>query len=180
MLGKVGMGVAGGAMLGGLQPVTTGADQGPMTKLITGDQAPSFAQQKLEQMGIGAMVGGVIPGMAQAGRGLYGAVKPLVNPSGVASDFLGNILGSKAGQVAQNLRGAPSLVPGSMPTSAQVGGVPELVQVEKALANQSPDFKTALMDRQLGNNAARFDAVQNVAGTPASLQASVAARRAAV
>jgi hypothetical protein len=165
-LGKIGLGAAEGSLIGSTNPVT--------------DPNGSFAQQKGLQMGTGALAGGALPAVGQAARGLYGAVKPLVNPNSVATDFLGNVLGGKAPLVAQNLRSAPTYVPGSVPTSAQVGGVPELVQVEKSLANQSPDFKTALMERKQANDQARVSAVQNVAGTPDTLQAAKDARRSAI
>lgn len=42
-----------------------------------------------------------------------------------------------------NVQNAPTFVPGSVPTSAQVSGVPELVMAEKALGNQFPSFRAA-------------------------------------
>jgi hypothetical protein len=153
-----------GSVLGSLQPVTQG----------------DFAQQKTAQTALGTAAGGVFPLIARAGQEIYNAGVPLVNPMGAARDFVGRVLGDAAPQVAQNLRSAPTLVPGSLPTAAQVGQSIPLVQAEKALANQSPEFKGALAARGQANNQARLDAIQNVAGTPQTLQAAQDARRTAI
>lgn len=161
------------ALSGALQGATYGA-----MNPITSDG--SFASQKLGQMGMGAALGGTLPVLGSAASSAYGVAKPIINPNGVATDFLQNILGNQAPQVAQYLRSAPTYVPGSLPTSAQAAGVPQLVQAEKALANQFPDFKTALMDRAIANNTARTGAVQGIAGDAATMQALKDARRAAI
>jgi hypothetical protein len=166
LLQKTLSGALQGGAIAGLNPVT--------------DTNDSFAKQKAAQIGFGTLAGGALPALASGANGAYGVVKPLVNPTGVARDFLGRILGNDAPQVAQNLRQAPSLVPGSMPTSAQVGQSIPLVQAEKAFANQSPDFKSAMMARSQANNQARLDAIQGVAGTPETLRAAKDARRAAI
>lgn len=157
-------GVLQGGAIGANQPVTSG----------------DFAQQKAGQVGLGAATGGALPVLGSLGRQAYGLVKPIVNPGGVAADFYGRLLGSDAAAVAARLKASTQLVPGSAPTSAQVGGSVPLVQAEKALANQSPDFKGAMMNRQLGNNASRLDAIQQVAGTDQTLAAAQQARRDAI
>lgn len=110
--------------------------------------------------------------MAGVARQAYGLIKPFVNPQGIASDFVANLVGDQAGAVNARLKGAQQLVPGSTPTAAQVAGSTPLVQAEKALANQSPDFKGALVNRGVANNAARLNAIQQVAGTPETLAAA--------
>lgn len=67
-----------------------------------------------------------------------------------------------------------------MPTAAQVANIPELVMAEKALGNQFPAFRAAQMARMNANNGARLDALQQLAGSPADLDAAITARRAAV
>lgn len=91
----------------------------------------------------GAATGGGINGAASAIGAGANALKPLFSPSATARDYLSNVLGDKAPSVIQNLKNAPTFVPGSMPTTAQVGGSPELVMAEKALGNQFPAFKAA-------------------------------------
>src|SRR5450830_1706458 len=79
--------------------------------------------------------------------------------------------------VLARLREAQSLVPGSMPTTAQVAGVPELVMAEKVLKN-NPAYRGAFEDRSIANNAARLGELLKVAKTPQHLQDAVAARSA--
>jgi hypothetical protein len=166
LLQKILSGALQGTALGASQPVT--------------DAQGNFAQQKVGQTVLGTLTGGALPVAARAGQEVYNAAATLANPMGVARSFIGRVLGDDAANVAQNLRAAPTLVPGSMPTSAQVGQSIPLVQVEKALANQSPEFKGALAARGQERNQARIDAIQSVAGTPQTLQAAQDARRAAI
>lgn len=130
------------------------------------------------QIGAGALTGGGLSGAGGVLSGIGRGLQPLINPQATARSYVGNLLGDKAPQVLQNLQNAPTFVPGSMPTAAQVAGSPELVMAEKALSNQFPAFKAAQMARSNANNAARIDALQGVAGTPQDLAASLATRKA--
>ena len=161
-------GGAQGATYGALNPVTSGADT-------------NFAQQKLGQTGMGAVVGGAAPLVAKGAGALYNAARPMVDPmSVVRNNFIPGLAGDNPAALAAKLRTAPTYVPGSIPTTAQAAGTPDLVQAEKALANQSPDFKTAMMLRGNANNAARLSALQQVAGTPDTMNAAMQARRDAI
>lgn len=82
---------------------------------------------------------------------------------------------AEAAATASNIRGAQTFVPGSMPTTAQVAQTPLMVQTEKAAGN-IPAFKTAMADRAIQNNNARWQALMGVAQTPEALQAAQAAR----
>ncbi|MFP3607904.1 hypothetical protein, partial [Paraburkholderia sp. SIMBA_053] len=77
------------------------------------------------------------------------------------------------------IRTAPTFVQGSAPTTAQAAPSPVLVATEKAAANDNPDFKIALTARENANNQARWDALNQIARTPADLDAAIAAREAA-
>jgi len=168
VLQKVLSGAAQGALYGSLNPVTdTGTGQ-------------SFAGQKLSQTGTGAALGGAIPAIGNTLGGAYNVLKPLANPGAVVRDYLGNLVGDQAGAVAARLRSAPSYVTGSVPTAAQAGGSVALVQAEKALANQSPAFKTALAERDIANNAARWQPLNQLAGDPATMAAAKDARTSAI
>ena len=95
-------------------------------------------------------------------------------------DNLSNLLGNRnAADVLKRIANAPKLVDGSLPTTAQVAGVPQLVMAEKTLSN-NPAYKVALMERQNANDAARLAALDKVAGTPEQLTAATKARSDAV
>lgn len=170
--GKMALGAAQGAAGAGLMP--TAAPQP--------DQ--SFAGQKAHQMALGAGFGAASPLVAGAagwlGKGLWNVAQPVLQPGKVVGQGLANAIDPQAAaDVAQNIRGAQQFVPGSMPTTAQAGANPVLVQTEKALANSSPDFKTVLTQRGIDNNDARWSALAGVAQDPATLDAAVQARSAA-
>ncbi|WP_261543595.1 lytic transglycosylase domain-containing protein [Burkholderia multivorans] len=129
--------------------------------------------------GVGAATPAAIGAVAGAARSAYNAVRPILDPRGYVGRQLANALGNDAAQAASNIRSAPTFVPGSTPTTAQAGANPVLVATEKAAANANPDFRSALMQRAIDNNNARWQALMNVAGTPADIQAAKAARETA-
>jgi len=127
---------------------------------------PQVGKNLLAGAGIGAGLPAVFNIARGAGGAVYNAARPLLNPLDYVGEGLANAIGDDAAQVAANIRGAQTFVPGSLPTTAQVAGNPLLVQTQKALDNQSPDFKNALLQRGIDNNAARWQALNQVAGTP--------------
>jgi hypothetical protein len=180
---KVGARAAGGAAQGAAmataQPVDTSTS---LSDLVTGSQAPSFWDQKLGQVGTGAAFGGALP-VAAAGVGsAWNAGKraiaesPILNPSTYAAKQIGIQLGADAPTITGDLVGAPTYVPGSAPTAAQAGADPRLVMMEKSLANENPKFKAALAARENANNAARLQAVADVAKTPQALADAITQR----
>jgi len=159
-LGSVGNGalrLAGGAINGGA---------------VSGIIDPSTA-------GSGALIGGAIPGAAgllgATGNAIKNVAMPALDPGQYVTQQIADKLGPDLPSVINNLRNAPQLVPGSMPTAAQVGGSPALVQIEKAAAN-FPDAKTQFMQQELQNNNARWQAIRDVAGQPGQLDQAVADR----
>jgi len=180
---KVGSRVAAGAAQGAAMAVAQPVAAAPtVTDLVTGNAAPDFWDQKLGQAEMGAALGGAIPaagtGIGAAWNASKRAMAPIVNPSGYAAQQIAQQLGADAPKVGGDLAAAPTYVPGSMPTAAQAGADPRLVMMEKALSNQSPSFKAALAARENANNAARLDAVGNVAQTPDALAQALAQRSA--
>jgi hypothetical protein len=160
LAGKLGLGAAqgaaGGAILSGGDPTQTA---------------------------VGGLLGGAGPlvsaGARAAGQGLWNAVRPVLQPTKYVGEGLAGAMNqAEAAQAAANIRGAQQFVPGSLPTTAQVAQTPVLVQTEKAAANM-PAMKTAMMQRAIDNNDARWNALMGVAGTPADIQAAQAARDAA-
>jgi hypothetical protein len=167
LAGRLGLGAAQGAAGAAMMP--------------TSDQ--NFWTNKAEQVGLGGLLGGATPlataGAGALGRGLWGAVQPLVQPTQfVGRGLAGAMEPAEAAQAAANIRGAQQFVPGSQPTAAQVAQTPVMVQTEKAAANM-PAFKTAMAQRAVDNNDARWQALMGVAGTPADLTAAQTAREAA-
>ncbi|MDE2040753.1 MAG: hypothetical protein KGJ45_12160, partial [Elusimicrobia bacterium] len=136
----------------------------------------------------GGAIGAIAPSAALgAGRAIAavpenirGAVQPFTNPQAYVGNQLASKLGPDAADIAANIRNAPEFVPGSMPTTAQAGANPTLVATEKALANTSPDFKIGLANREAENNAARWNALGEIAQTQLDLKNSIANRDNAV
>lgn len=180
LAGKVASGAAQGAAIGAVQPVDTSTS---LSDLVGGGAPASYWDQKLHQVEGGAAFGGAVPiastGVGAAWNRAKAAALPVVNPSKYAGQQLGVQLGADAPTVANDLANAPQYVPGSVPTAAQAGANPRLVQIEKALANQDANFKAALAARENANNAARLQVVGDVAQTPAALQAAIDSRNAA-
>jgi hypothetical protein len=169
--GKIGLGALQGAAGAGMMPTADPSN------------GQSFAAQKATQMGLGAALGGAAPaavgGATAIGRGIWNVAQPVVQPGRfVGNGLAGAMSPQDAAAVAQSIRGAQQFVPGSLPTTAQAGASPMLVQTEKALANDSPDFRTALLNRTIGNNDARWQALMGVAQDQTALDAATQARSA--
>ena len=166
--------LAAGAVQGGI-----GAGMMP----TTGDSDQTFGQQKLTQVGVGSALGAATPAVTGIGRwvgkNIWNTVQPVVQPGRFVGQGLASAMDpTEAAQAAGNIRNAPQFVPGSAPTTAQAAATPTLVQTEKAAGN-IPQFKTALTNRLIDNNDARWSALMGVAQDPAALDAANQARSAA-
>lgn len=168
-----GMQILGAAGAGAGQSVAQEAGAGPMGQLA-GSVLGGLAGAAAPSVGLAAA-----RGAAAIPANVRGVVQPLTNPQAYVGNQLAQTLGLDAAQVAANIRGAQQFVPGSVPTTAQVGATPTLVATEKALANISPEFKMSLAQRQADNNAARWGILSDVAQTPDALAAAQSARQAA-
>ncbi len=176
-----GMGNAVGRMIGaGVGNAATGAGLSAGTAIDSSQPYwPQVGQNALFGAGTGVAVPAIAGGVAGLGRAAYNAARPLFNPRDYVGQQFANAVGNDAAQVANNIRNAPAYVAGSAPTTAQAGATPFLVQTEKATANSNPTFRTALEQRNVDNNDARWQALTGIAGTPADMQAAQAARDAA-
>lgn len=197
---KLASGVTTGAVVGATQPVFNAGER-DLTSLITDQQPVDYWSEKAKQVGLGATLGGSLSGLAATGGAAVNALRPVVSPKSAVGDQLIKGL-SKAKAAAQangpqdaaaglpaltgsrdprdvlaRLQSAAPLVEGSLPTTAQVAGVPELVMAEKALKN-NPAYRGPFEDRAIANNQARLAQLLKVAKTPADLQAAVNARAA--
>jgi hypothetical protein len=167
LAGKLGLGAAQGAAGAAVQPVET--------------PGSNFWTQKAEQVGIGGGLGAAGPlvaaGARAAGNGLWNVVQPVIQPERFVGRGMTNMMApADAATAAANIRNAQQFVPGSVPTTAQVAQTPFMVQTEKAAANNVPAFKTAVAQRGIENNNARWQALMGVAQDQGALDAATQAR----
>ena len=166
--------IPGAATLGGAAVIGTG----------TGLLAPSAStEETLKNAALGGALG---VGGNLLGRGagaLWNVGKGLIQPftskgqESIAASTLRQFASDPA-KAAQNLRSAQELVPGSIPTMAQAADDVGLAQLERTLVN-NPETAGRLAEQYAAQRAARLQALQGVAGTPAAREAAVAARQAA-
>ena len=152
--------------------IVSGAAQGGVLALsnpVTADG--DYWDEKKKQIGVGGAIGGAIPVLGAAAKGLYNVVKPIVNPNGVVSDALAEWIPGGA----KTLDDVKELVPGSKPTTAQVVANPDIVAAEKALSN-NPTYKPLFDARANANNEARLATLADIAKTPNDLEAAIQAR----
>ncbi len=135
----------------------------------TGLAAPSESAQ--ETIGNTALGGALGPGSLLLGRGLGAAVsggRGLVEPftktgqEAIAARTLQQFASNPA-KAAENMRTAPTLVPGSRPTMAQAADDSGLAQLERTLRN-NPETGPLIQSQIDAQRAARLGAVQDIAG----------------
>lgn len=199
---KLASGVTTGAVVGAAQPVYGAGDRN-LESLITDSHPVDYWSEKAKQVGLGAALGGGLSGLGSAGGAVIDALRPLLSPKSTVGDQLLRGLGKASDAATTNtapevalraeanlpvltgsrnptdvlarLQSAGQLVPGSLPTTAQVGGVPELVMAEKVLKN-NPAYRGPFEDRAIANNQARLGQLLSIAKTPADLQKAIDAR----
>jgi len=156
-----------GAALSALQPVNAPTDQ--------------FAQQKLEQMATGFVLGPVVEGGVKAVGGLLNTLKGLT-PTG-RQEFMQKQLNELAGadrtKVIEALRDAKEIVSGSRPTVAQaIADIPSAVELAAAQSKLAAKPKVAggFQERLVEQQAARARELQSIAGTEAQKATLIAER----
>lgn len=153
-------GVAGGIQ-GGLTPVETGATGMPMYEEMGKDAAIGAA--------IGAPLGVVAPAISAFGskvaQGARGLVEPLYEQGQerILGRFLRETAGGESAKAMRNLRAAQPLVAGSMPTAAEVAGVPSLAALQRTAVGISPASTNLVAARQQAQIEARANALRNIA-----------------
>lgn len=161
---------ATGAGLAALQPVASPDEQ--------------FAEKKLQQMGIGAVLGPLTEGGVKAATALAGLVKGLT-PSGreaALKKYVDELAGPDKDKVIAALQDAKELVTGSRPTVAQaLADIPssaELIAAQRKLASK-PGMVGKFAERAAEQQAARVRAIEGIAGTDAQ-RAALATERTSV
>jgi hypothetical protein len=161
-----------------LPKIVSGAVQGGVVAASNPvDNGQPYWAQKRDQVQTGAELGGAIPVGAAVIGGAYNAGRnallPLTSPNTIVQQGL-----QRFGVSPDSLGGTAELVPGSMPTTAQLAQNPQIVAAEKALAN-NPAYKPLFDARQAANNDARWNVINGIAQSPEALQAAIQARKAA-
>jgi hypothetical protein len=99
----------------------------------------------------------------------YNAIKGAVEPfyEGGRNKIIGRALrefaGNDADLAVRNLKNAPELVQGSMPTVGQSAGVPSLAALERTAMATSPEASNALAARKLAQSNAQVNALEGIA-----------------
>lgn len=166
LAGKLGLGAAQGASGASMMPVENPGND--------------FWTQKAEQAGVGGALGAATPlaaaGAGALGRGLWNVAQPVLQPGKfVGQGVAGAMSPAEAAAAASNIRNAQQFVPGYQPGTAALAQSPFLIQTEKAAGNL-PGVKTALMNRNISNNAAVWDTLNQVGGTDLDLKNAIGAR----
>jgi len=152
---------ATGAIQGGLMPVETGETGMPMYEEMGKNAAIGAA--------IGAPLGAVAPVVSNLASRAFQSAKGMVEPfyergqEQIVGRFLREAAGGETAQAMRNLRAAQPLVAGSMPTAAEVAGVPSLAALQRTAVANSPVAGNLIAARQAAQNEARANALRNIA-----------------
>ncbi len=161
-------------LIRGTSLAANGAGQGAAINLLTGDPNATAGQNMLTGATAGAVLGpvgaAVGQGVARVGDGLMGLVRPFYD--GGRNYIADTALAKAAGKSALVMNDA-TLVPGSVPTTAQAYANPGLASVERAVASVRPN---EFANRLTSNNEARADFLRSQTGTPTDIEAADLAR----
>lgn len=174
--GRLAAGAGAGAAGSLLQPVS---------------EAPSefgdFAAEKVEQLGLGAVLGGLIQGGVE---GIKGGAKFLVELSKpmtkngqkkIIQEYFDDLAGPDKAKFISALSKADEIVAGSKPTAAEaLSDIPEAVNIATAQERlaRTKEAAPVFARRAAEQEQARLAAVREVAGQPGELEAAIAARAA--
>jgi hypothetical protein len=150
-----------------------GGIQGGLTPVETGETGMPMYEQMGKNAGVGVAIGvplGVAaPAISAAGSKLYQGAKGLVEPlyeqgqQRILGRFLRETAGGESAKAMRNLRAAQPLVAGSMPTAAEVAGVPSLAALQRTAVGISPASTNLVAARQQAQTEARANALRNIA-----------------
>lgn len=154
--------------------------QGALIGAASPVAGPDYGDQKLGQIGTGALTGPLVKmggdALINTGSAIKNAAAPILSPEKYVARQLASKLGSDLPDVLNNIKTAPTFIQGSQPLTDQVAGSSTLVQMSKALQNASPDYKNAVVNRMADNDTQRLATLQGVAQTPQALSNAVATR----
>lgn len=154
---------------------TIGAAQGAL--LTPGDLKERAKSAAWGGVGGG---GGILAGRALAagGRAASAAVAPMTRSGQdeIIGKLMRRVSGENADDVMQRLRDAKGLVPGEMPTAAEVAESGGIAALQRAMSSADPE---SYAHRFMANGDAREAALRSVAGSPSARQAAIDSRESA-
>lgn len=135
-------------------------------------------EDRFKRGALGAAGGAVAPVLGAAGKSAWSLGEPLFakGREAIAGRTLNRVAGDAAPAIRQRLLNAQELVPGSMPTAAQVAESGGMAALERSASASNPEAYT---QRAMEQAAARLSALRGVAGDDAGMAAAEAARAAA-
>lgn len=116
--------------------------------------------------------------ISAAGRAAKAATAPLTESgrNRIVGEVMRRAAGENVDDVIGKLRGATELVPGSVPTAAEVAESGGIASLQRAMAASNPEAYT---QRGMQSASARVNALRGIAGDEQKMQAAIAARKAA-
>lgn len=132
--------------------------------------------------GVAGVFGGAGGAAGQLLPRVFGSMKAAAEPlteagrGAIVGRTMNRAIGDDAATVASRLRSAQPLVPGSLPTAAEVGESGGLAALQRAMSAADPESYT---QRGLQQSSARLQSLRNIAGDDASKKAAISARDAA-
>lgn len=136
------------------------------------------AADRITRSGKAALASAAIP-LGVAG---FKSAKSLAEPlysggrNAIAGRTLNRVAGDDAANAIQKMRSAQPLVPGSMPTAAQVAENGGIAALERSAAAANPTDYTA---RAMEQSSARLNALRKIAGDDSTMAAAESARKSA-
>ena len=176
--------VTGGAAARAGQYATQGAVLGALTPA---EEAQNLLTEKIKQIGIGGLFGGVLSGAIDLGKGAYKVAKEFTKPLTTAGqktilqERLIEMASKEPEKIINALKNAPELVPGSKPTAAEaladIPAATSLAAFQKSIEKvpkQGIAVDFAVRQADVAN--ARKALLQKTAGTQDDLIEAIAQR----
>lgn len=156
---------------------------GNMGRMAVAGAAPGALEYgSLEERGkraaIGAAAGAAVPVAVLAAKTGKSLIEPLWQGGRetIAGRTMNRVAGKAAPEVQQRMSSASSLVPGSLPTAAEVAESGGIAALQRSASAANPEAYT---QRAMEQASARMNALRGIAGDDAGMAAAEAARKAA-
>jgi hypothetical protein len=163
------------AMIPGANTVTGAATIGALTGGLTTPGTTTERMTAALLQGAGGAAGQALPKVVGSMRA---AAEPLTDAgrSKIIGRVMNKAVGDDTAAVVAKLRSAQPLVPGSMPTSAEVAESGGMAALQRAMSSADPE---AYANRGMSQASARVSALRDIAKDAPTMQAAQAARDAA-
>lgn len=176
-LGRIGQAAGQGTMFGAIQPV------------IGAKNEDDYINEKLKQMGAGALFGGLVSTGVETASKVSSVLKELAQPlsekgrENVLRTYLDGLTGTKKEEIVAALKAPEELVKGVRPTAAEaVSNIPEATSLaayqQKVASNPAKGVAGSFAAREAEQEAGRVAALRSVGQDEAALQAAQAQRTA--